>query len=121
MCKEDIMVNALFKITPEEISLSMTGHADYNPGNDIVCSAISVLAYTLAGALENIKANTNLNDFELQHTEDEGDFLCKVSKVELYAEYKIKTIFQTIYIGLKQIENQYPEHINIILVGDFSS
>lgn len=113
------MVKAVFKVSSEEISLSMTGHADYNPGNDIVCSAISALAYTLAGTLEHMNKR-NLNDFELQHAENDGDFICIVSKMARYTE-KIKTIFQTIYIGLKQIENQYPEHINIVLVGDFSS
>lgn len=111
------MVKAVFKVSSEGISLSMTGHADYNPGNDIVCSAISALAYTLAGTLEHKR---NLNDFELQHAENDGDFICRVSKMAIYTE-KIKTIFETIYIGLKQIENQYPEHINIVLVGDFSS
>jgi uncharacterized protein YsxB (DUF464 family) len=112
------VVKVVFKASEESYSLTMTGHADYNPGNDIVCSAVSALAYTLAGALEFMKARkayTNLNEFELEHTENPGDFLCKVSKVTLYAEYKIKAVFQTIFIGLKQIEQQFPEHINIVL------
>lgn len=114
------MVKAVFKVSDNEFSLEMKGHADYNPGNDIVCSAISALAYTLVGALDNMKnckRYTNLNDFDLVHKENEGDFICRVSKIAV--GHKIKTIFQTIYIGLKQIELQYPEHINIVLVGNF--
>lgn len=90
------------------------GHAGYNPGNDIVCSAISGLAYTLWGAVINL---CGIND--IKYKDDPGDFLLDINIKKINGPIfdKLKTIFQTIYIGIKQIADTYPCYVEVQFVN----
>ena len=85
--------------------ISATGHALFNPGNDIVCSAVSALFYAFAGYLHN-DSKVRRADIHL----DSGD-----AKIE--AKGDIKQAFDVFIIGLLQIEKAYPSFINIKLNG----
>lgn len=88
----------------------LKGHADYNPGNDIVCASISALSYALLGALDNTKGLNKRN----VHIEP-GRLDIEINPFLLSKEQEIvDQIFKTILIGLLQIEKQYPEHIKIL-------
>ena len=82
---------------------SSQGHADYNTGNDVVCAAVSALMFTLAGAVENLM---------------NGDKTIRTAKGHTFircgqADEKTTTIFQTVLIGLMQIERQYSGYVKI--------
>lgn len=92
-------------------SMDLDGHADYNPGNDVVCAGISAIAFALAGTLRNID-NVTFIRFDLRnglHVE-----------IEPFTDNTQRTIadtvFQTCIIGLRQIEIKYPTHIEIMEV-----
>jgi uncharacterized protein YsxB (DUF464 family) len=89
-----------------KLQLEVMGHAGFNPGNDIVCSAISALAYTYAGAMNNLKLTSSFKDLS-------GDFLCEadISGAGIADKMKAKTIFNTIFIGIKQVADSYPENV----------
>ena len=95
-------------------TFKLKGHAEYNPGNDIVCSAISNLAYTLLGALENINHGI-VNQITLGSGYVEA--ITTIDSDEI--KPKIDTIYETVLIGLLQLEAKYSENI-IISVVDYS-
>lgn len=84
------------------------GHAEYNGGNDIVCSAVSALGFALIGALKNL---AGVSFRELQAEKGIDVVINPFSKESL--RLLTETIFMTIYIGLKQVEKAYPDNVKI--------
>ena len=79
------------------------GHANHSEyGKDIVCAAISTLAYTLVGALKNAGQG-------VEYTDKPGYFT-----VNFPVSDKSYVIFDTIMIGLMQIEKSYPKNVKIL-------
>lgn len=89
--------------------LSSTGHAEYNPGNDIVCASVSTMFYTLANFLEYIGAK----DLD---GEDEPvfDIECKA----LYQDEAVHTAFRMTVFGLQLIAEEYPDNVSVTVVDD---
>lgn len=88
-------------------SFTMEGHAGFNPSNDIVCSAISVLGYTLAGSLNNKFPNYPPHEIKSLESGLVDITFKKCSGIEF------NTIIETIILGLLQVELKYPENITI--------
>jgi uncharacterized protein YsxB (DUF464 family) len=84
------------------------GHAGYNPGNDIVCSAVSALGYALVGALKNI------NGLSIREMQAENGIDVIINPfIEPSRQRAVDMVFTTVYIGLKQIEQAYPGHVQV--------
>jgi uncharacterized protein YsxB (DUF464 family) len=89
------------------------GHAGYaKKGNDdIVCSAISVLAYTAVGALSDL-AGANPD-----WTERDGHMECLVpdpEKLPTVASGMARTILDTFALGCRQVEGSYGrKHVRV--------
>ena len=83
--------------------LTARGHADFEPGNDIVCASISALVYALAGTLQNLPHE------ELTHREEPGDVMvyCKSGDRAVYGA------FLCAEVGLRQIAAAYPENLSV--------
>ena len=92
-------------------SIRVEGHAGYaESGKDIVCAAVSVIAYTCAGAV------AELADMGCCHTEQDG-FLevtlpdgCWDSEDQ---QRVMDIIAEAACIGFRQVEWNYPRHIKI--------
>lgn len=97
------MINITISIKNDDYNISANGHALFNPGNDIICSAVSALFYAFAGFLHN---NSKVRRAEV-HLES-GDAKIKASG-------DIKQAFDVFAIGLLQIEKSYPDNIKIDL------
>lgn len=88
-------------------SLSLDGHAGYAPvGQDIVCSAVSILLFTLANAL----SDSGAEDLEVSLEPGDSYIGCTAS----YADIEIDTLFKFAVIGLELLEEQYPENVEIL-------
>lgn len=88
-------------------AMDLTGHAEYNPGNDVVCAGISALAFALAGELKRRKASFKRFDIrEGVHVETEP-FIHDVPQAGINA------VYETCLTGLRQIEKKFPDHIQI--------
>lgn len=86
--------------------LSIIGHACYDmEGRDIVCSAISGIAYALLGFLANNASETS--DYASQT--DSGALLIR----SLAGDEKIDAAFEMAVIGLAQIAKDYPDYVQI--------
>jgi len=89
-------------------AMELNGHADYNPGKDIVCAGISALAFALVGTLRNVQGIS----FR-KCTVDNGVQVEIEPFIEPEDRAITDTVFKTILVGLKQIEKKYPDHISI--------
>ena len=85
-----------------------TGHADYQPGNDPICGAVSALMYMLAGSLKNLTSTGKQRNkiepgtFDVRYTPGSGE-----------DDAVAGVIFNTAIIGLAQVEAAHPEHLQI--------
>ncbi len=87
------------------------GHAGYarEGRDDIVCAAVSAVAYTAAGALGELAGIKDF--FEERH----GFMTCSID-VDILPELKhaAEIIMAAAEIGFKQIELAYPKHVKVM-------
>ena len=89
----------------DDFGISAEGHAEFNPGNDIVCSAISALLQTLWAGLEVCCFTP------VEHKQESGVFKLTGS-VYGYKE-RVIGLFDSILFGLEQIAERYPDNVKI--------
>lgn len=81
--------------------LSIKGHADYGPhGGDIVCAGVSALTYALLGSVEELGGKI------VYCRADSGD-------VKLVC-YGADDAFAMALTGFRQIEEKYPQNVEVI-------
>jgi len=90
---------------------TVEGHAGSGKrGNDIVCAAVSAVAFTALNALEELAGISS-------YTMSDGVIKCTVpADISPDLKLKVKTILDTIAIGFKQIEYtpSYRKYISIL-------
>jgi len=109
------MIRACVEIEGGNCQFSMNGHAGYNPGNDIVCSAASAVAYALAGYLHNAEghnAEGHIDEMYGRHLE-RGDVL-----LHCHGDECVAAAFEMAYVGLAQIAQAYPDNVTVELRGN---
>lgn len=101
------MIRAYISADKDGHILQVEGHAGYDAeGKDIVCAAVSAVAYSLLGYLANlpgVRADTTVNKGNLRVISGHGD--------NVHEAYRLTAI------GLRQISEKYPEHVQIRVVG----
>lgn len=102
------MTDIRWYLENDDFGICAEGHAEYNPGNDIVCSAISCLLQTLYAGLE-MQCFT-----PVEHRQESGKFVVSGS-VYGYRE-RFVALFNSILYGLELIAEQYPDNVRITRV-----
>jgi len=101
----------IYKAREGEIKgFKVTGHSGYGTqGNDIVCSAVSVLAQTaLLGLLKVAKVDVGYKIHD-------GYLTCEIQDTELDRKrIMCDAILETMYEGLKSIKESYIKFIDIV-------
>jgi len=90
--------------------MSIKGHSGYaEEGQDIICSAVSVTAYTAAGALEE------LADLVDCYSESDGHMIISLPP-DMTSRQKETAgiILETTAIGFKQIELSYGKYVLVV-------
>ena len=106
------MIN--IKFNPKAFELDITGHAEHGEkGEDIVCSAISTLFYTLAQSLLDTKDMLK-EDIDFSDEDGNGHLSCK-PKEEF--EANVSLIYWTIINGFDLVANNYEKYVNLSVVG----
>ena len=82
-----------------KIDVEAMGHANFNPGNDIVCSAVSTLFYALGNYVLQ-------KDVDAKCVFEKG-----YSKIQ--AEGNLHEAYEMFEGGLRLIKDKYPECIDI--------
>ena len=105
------MINITYMQRGNSHLLQIYGHANYDSsGRDIVCAAVSAIAYTLFGFLENHKGEA---DSISGPQAESGNFyvLCSGGPY-------ISMAFEMALIGLAQIANAYPRNVSLSVSSD---
>lgn len=99
------MITIVYK--PTEFKLTFKGHAGGVKGKDIVCSAVSILFYTLAESLE--RNSFMLTEYPLVKDDEEEDEKIIVCTPQKKFTAPVKTTYQTVMNGLYLLASQYPK------------
>ena len=103
------MIKAVIYTEKEKVcGFYIKGHAGQGEhGKDIVCAAVSAIAYTALGTLdemvskpEYIEKDGEMKFFLKRQKNDDSALICH-------------TILETVRVGLLQIQQEYPEHIEV--------
>ena len=106
------MINITFNA--DALELNIEGHAGQNEkGEDIVCSAISTLFYTLGQAL--IDSEEMLIEKPIFKDEDGKGYLSCKPKAEY--EGNIARSYWTILEGFDLVAKNYPQYVNFAFCG----
>ena len=99
---------------PNTFTIDITGHAEHGKkGEDIVCSAISILFYTLGESLISSKQMMS-EDIVFIDEDGNGHLSCK-PKEEYQAN--VSLIYWTILTGFELIAKNYEKNVNFHVVG----
>ncbi|MDP4094090.1 MAG: ribosomal-processing cysteine protease Prp [Bacillota bacterium] len=88
---------------------TVKGHAGYGKyGSDIVCAAVSVVAYTAIGALDELAGIKN-------YSEKDGYMKCSIP-LDIPEDKKQTAgiILETMAIGFKQVRNAYGKYVSVL-------
>ena len=111
------MIQVSFTRTEDKTLLfKIDGHAGQdNSGHDIVCSAASILAYTLAQTMRYIEEQ---DGFELKPIIqlNEGKAIVLVRPREKY-EGEVMQSFFTIEVGYSLLAQNYPQYVELKMFG----
>lgn len=99
------MIQAEIRLKGSEFSFELQGHADFDPGNDIVCSGVSAIAYALLGYIENNQ--------DLITDIYENDSCSGFVSVKLSGDAAMTPAFEMAAIGLMQIAKEYPDNVKV--------
>lgn len=103
------MIIAKYTKDGEMHTLSVNGHAGYaDKGQDIVCAGVSAIIYALIGWLENHSYDTRFVSID----ECNGEVV-----ISCEGDSNVASVFYMTAIGVEQIMNTYPDHVDIEIVG----
>ena len=85
--------------------ITVSGHAHYaEPGKDIVCAGVSVLAQNLVASIEALTTD------EIQYDMQPGSVEIKYRNLSEAAQLLVDSFF----VGVILIANNYPENVRIL-------
>lgn len=88
---------------------TVKGHAGFaEKGSDIICAAVSAIAYTAVGALKMLVGIKN-------YTERDGFMKCSIpADIAETKKNTTRIILETAIIGFKQIELSYEGYVSVV-------
>ena len=113
------MVQAEFFTNKESgsITLKLTGHAQQaKKGADIVCAAASILAYTVAQALQFMYEQGDLQKKPRIKLEEGDTIIVAKPKAASYAE-ALHTFFVA-QVGYHLLAHNYPQYVSLSSFGE---
>lgn len=102
------MTKIAVKKVGDRYLLKVEGHSGAGTyGNDIVCAAVSTLAFTWINELRELKERGMVEHFTYDQTEAGLDIIFKGENESA------KIAFETILTGFSMLEEHYPEFLRI--------
>ena len=101
------MINVVYHRKYHRVTIK--GHAySGEAGHDLICSACSVLAYTLAANVANMEQYGQVRNMLTDLKKGDAEICCKPNS---RFESVITMIFDSICVGFELLANDYPENI----------
>lgn len=95
--------------------LTIEGHAySGEAGQDLVCSAASILAYTLSASVANMSAAKQIREPKIQLEPGDAEISCKTIR---RFEAPVTLIFDSICAGYELLARDYPDNISYEVRG----
>lgn len=89
----------------------ISGHAGYAAaGEDIVCSAVTVLCFNTVNAVERF---TDI-PFQCEADEKRGGYLKVLFPTEGMADHDTQLLLETLVMGLSDIASEYNKYLTLI-------
>jgi uncharacterized protein YsxB (DUF464 family) len=103
------MVRAKYTVEDNTHTLVVLGHANYDEyGKDIVCAGVSSLVQALIGWIE--ENHYKANCISVDTSSSEVIISCEGGE-------DIAAVFGMTVVGLEQIADSYPDHVQIDTIG----
>lgn len=103
------MVKAKYTVDENTHTLVVLGHANYAEyGKDIVCAGVSTLVQALIGWCEENYQVVNCISIDSQS----GEVIISCEGGE-----DVAALFSMVTIGLEQLADSYPDHVQINIIG----
>jgi uncharacterized protein len=100
----------VFNQQESDVTVAVTGHADYNQkGKDIVCASVSTLIQTAERALIRVAGVKHT----IKKSQETFSFTFAQKQLSSLQYEATLIILHTMLIGLEEIANQYPLYIEI--------
>ena len=93
----------MIKINYKENLITISGHANYSDGNDIVCASVSSIMYTTVNALLRLDENS------IKYTDNKDKVIIEVCK----HNEVIDTLITNMMSLFNQLELDYPKNVKI--------
>lgn len=109
------MINVILSYNRDRYfeGFQITGHANYKPyGEDIVCSAVSILGYTVIRSLIEV---VNIPEDKIQYKKDEkiGFLELMIKNISNDKINEVELIMKAFEVGIKSIMESYPKYITL--------
>lgn len=109
------MIRVSFIKDGQRLTLRVTGHAGYAAaGHDVVCSACSILTYTVAEMVASEKYAL-ITEPDINLTAGFGVISCEPSS-EKYAD--MLRLYEVVMMGFSILAYNYPDYVKIQLFGE---
>ena len=105
------MTKVFYREYYDHYLLIVEGHASFNEkGKDIVCSAVSILVYTLLNMLKDEECDERL---KLKREVVRDGYFCVEVEPFDFSKKRTKGIIDTVIMGLALLYQEYPEHVKL--------
>ncbi|MBQ4103473.1 MAG: ribosomal-processing cysteine protease Prp [Clostridia bacterium] len=105
------MTTVFYREYYDRYLLIVEGHASFSEkGKDIVCSAVSILVYTLLNMLKDEESDKRL---KLKREIVRDGYLCVEIEPFDFSKNRTKGIIDTVVMGLALLNQEYPENVRL--------
>lgn len=89
--------------------ITAKGHAKSGKrGHDLVCASVSALVLTMAGNIESLASQDNVQDPVIQLADGDAEVSCSVSHK---MSNVVTLMFDTVCVGFAMLQDLYPENV----------
>lgn len=105
------MTTVFYREYYDRYLLIVEGHASFSEkGKDIVCSAVSILVYTLLNMLKDEESDKRL---KLKREIVRDGYFCVEIEPFDFSKNRTKGIIDTVVMGLSLLNQEYPENVRL--------
>ena len=90
------------------VKISVMGHAGFNPGNDPVCAAASVLTFQLLAMLEKMEESGDIGGLVSEVSDGKA-----IAGFRVMDENKWENVWETVRSGYEILAENYPENVRL--------
>ena len=105
------MTRVYYREYYDKYLLIVEGHSAFgDKGKDIVCSAVSILVYTLLNMLKDEEADKRL--ILRREVVHDGYFCVEIEPFD-FSKQRTQGIVDTVIMGLALLNEEYPEYVKL--------